>query len=69
MVQKINKITHQELMLVFGYTKGGAMIKLTSIRKSLEKKENQILTVTDLCRYEGISLDDFDIMLQRSMGK
>lgn len=69
MLTKINKITHQELMLLFGYSKGGAMLRLATIRSSLEKKTGQLLTVTDLCKYENISLDDFDIMLQRSLGK
>lgn len=63
---KINRITHQEIALIFGYNIDYAKARLTLIRTTLGKPPGSMLTVTEFCRYEHISLEDFDVMLERA---
>lgn len=69
MQKKINLITHQELILLYGYTVNGARGRLQTIRAALGKQTHHKLTVLDFCKAEDISLEDFDIMMKRSREK
>lgn len=69
MENKINLITHQHLILLYGYSYDGASARLTAIRASLGKERRHILTVIEFCRAEDIKLEDFDLMMERAMTK
>lgn len=62
----INVITHKEIQLLFGITKLAAMRRLTILRSSAGRKSSQKLTVIDFCKEEGISIEDFDKLMQRA---
>lgn len=66
---KITIITHQEIMMLYNYTRTGAIGRLNQIRQQLGKTYGQKLTVIDFCKVEGIPLEDFDTLMKRSREK
>ncbi len=52
-------ITYKEVMQLWDITKGNAVQRLNKIRRSLDKKRRHKLTVTQFCREEDITPEEF----------
>jgi hypothetical protein len=52
-------ITVTDISIIKGCHYNTAWRDLQAIKTILEKKEHQKVTITEYCKYEGISIDEF----------
>jgi hypothetical protein len=63
---KINRITHKEIMLLWGLSSHGAVKRLKVLKSSIDRERSNYLTVTQFCQAENISLEEFDTLIARA---
>jgi hypothetical protein len=69
MAYKTNRINYQVVMLVWGFTRTGAINRLNTIRQRLQMPQGKMLNVVEYCKAEDITIDDFDMMMRRAQEK